>query len=283
MKRILTILILLTTFTLVGCRNSENESIENYIEANEMNISAAMESIAGIWYWPPDNGGNPIYVGADGTWYHTLGDAEVRGKVELTQDSENFMVEFVAIEGSGPGFVREGSFNPQLDAYVWVPVPYPIGVWFSGIYYVDYDRLFILDFVNDWAFEMQRDRPEAPEIDIASLFISSLAGVWNWPDYAENPIFVNPDGTWSQMQGNVLISGEIELTQDGGNFAFQFIATKGRGPGIEGSFNPRTNAYYSVPIPIPNELGFFGTYLVEYDRLLVLSHPDHPEMELGRV
>ena len=161
MRKILAIAILIVAAILVGCESRGDEPAEMPIETP----ADAMESIAGVWRWPPDNGGNPIYVGADGTWNHVLGDAEVRGNAQLTQDGNNFTVEFIALEIIGPGAIfdsygnfRGEGFNPETNEYYWIPVLYPIEVWFSAVYYIYYDRLVILDSLNDLEFEMERTR-----------------------------------------------------------------------------------------------------------------------------
>ena len=273
----------------------------------------AMESLAGVWWWP-ESGPNPIYVYADGTWLHNSGDIGIRGTVQFTQAGESYFVEFIVTEGRGPGAIggyvwnRKASENWEPDDdwepnYDWMPAhywmtDYPQYVaWFSGTYNVVYDRLIFSVSHDDLVFEieMTRDEPEYEfiEPDITEIFMSSIVGVWYWAweGGVANPVHVNADGTWSQMVGDDLIQGIVELTRTEAdhnnisNIAFHLKAAYGRGPGIEGSFNSATNGYYSVPLPDAHEFDIYGTFLLEEDspmlidgRILVLSNPDHPEL-----
>jgi len=65
--------------------------------------------------------------------------------------------------------------------------------------------------------------------------IQSLAGTWDWPDGAGNPIFIYNDGTWRHSSGDVGLYGNISITESGGNFSLVFIVTQAEGPGAYGS------------------------------------------------
>ena len=159
MKKTLAILIVVVvTLALAGCTNCGNEPAGIPTEATIY----AVESIAGVWDWP-SGGGNPIFVNTDGTWNHTLGDTDIRGKVELAQDSGNYAVEFVALEWFGAGAIYDSygnltgkGFDPETNEYIWVCVPEEHNPWFFGTYSIDYDRLIILSPWNDTEFEMER-------------------------------------------------------------------------------------------------------------------------------
>ena len=137
--------------------DEEYKNDTDYAEANEVNFAIAVESIAGVWDWP-NRAGNAIFVNANGTWYNSPSDHSVRGKIELTQDGRNFVVEFVAADGFGPGIVE--SRNPVTNGYYWIPHPNPSAGSFSGIYLIDYDRLIILSRWDDSEFEMERSTDE---------------------------------------------------------------------------------------------------------------------------
>ena len=161
MKKILAILIVVAvTLALAGCTNGGNEQAGISTEAP----TYAVESIAGVWGWP-DGGGNPIFVNADGSWYHTLGDTDIRGKVQFTQDSGSYAVEFVALQWLGAGAIYDSygnltgeGFDPETNEYIWACVTEEHNPWFFGIYSIDDDRLIILSPWNDSEFEMERSR-----------------------------------------------------------------------------------------------------------------------------
>ena len=63
----------------------------------------------------------------------------------------------------------------------------------------------------------------------------SLAGTWDWPDGAGNPVFIYPDGTWEHSSGDVGVYGNISVTESGENFSLVFVVTHAEGPGAYGS------------------------------------------------
>jgi len=65
--------------------------------------------------------------------------------------------------------------------------------------------------------------------------IQSLAGVWDWPEGAGNPIYIYNDGTWRHSSGDVGVYGNINITGSGENFSLVFIVTHAEGPGAYGS------------------------------------------------
>ena len=129
--------------------------------------------------------------------------------------------------------------------------------------------------------ETQPDYTEANEVNVA-IAMESIAGVWNWPNQAGNAIFINADGTWYHEPGDHSVRGTVELTQDGRKIILEFVATEGHGPGIEGSRNPETNVHAWIPHPNPSAGSFSGTYLIDYDRLVILSRWDDSEVEMER-
>ncbi|MCL2397495.1 MAG: hypothetical protein FWC93_05455 [Defluviitaleaceae bacterium] len=65
--------------------------------------------------------------------------------------------------------------------------------------------------------------------------IQNLAGTWDWPGGAGNPIFIYDDGTWSHSTGDTGLYGSISIAEYDGNFSLVFIVTRAEGPGAYGS------------------------------------------------
>ena len=127
-----------------------------YTQTNEVNISTALKSLAGVWDWP--DAGRIIYIYADGVGYQTSGgDADFRGKIELTQDNGVYVVEFIALEAIGPGAMFDNYGNIREEAanmietgeYGWLPVYGGPILMFNGIYNACYDK-FELVFGSPW-------------------------------------------------------------------------------------------------------------------------------------
>jgi len=109
--------------------------------------------------------------------------------------------------------------------------------------------------------------------------MENLAGAWDLP-HAGILIDIQIDGTWDTSWGDIGFRGKIVLTQDGGDYIAEFIILEQSGPGAmfdsygnirEEAFNVETNEYYWIPYPNEYSLWLFGTYSVEYDRLVIQS------------
>ena len=109
--------------------------------------------------------------------------------------------------------------------------------------------------------------------------MENLAGAWNLSS-AGILINVQIDGTWDTSWGDIGFRGEVELTQDSGGYITEFIILEQSGPGAmydsygnirEEAFNVETNEFYWIPFPDEHSLWLFGTYSVDYDRLVIES------------
>jgi len=77
-------------------------------------------------------------------------------------------------------------------------------------------------------------RPQ-PQLADYNAVTQSLAGTWDWPGGAGNPIFISYDGAWNHSTGDTGLYGNINVTESGENFSLVFIVTRAEGPGAYGS------------------------------------------------
>ena len=156
MKKSLIIgLIAFTLLALAACNGSSN---------GNAGAAAVMDNLAGAW--DLSAAGILVSIQTDGTWETSWGDISYRGKVELTQDSGDYIAEFIILEQSGPGAmydsygnIREEAFNAETNEFYWIPFPDEYSLWLFGTYFVDYDRLVIASiWGNDFDFEQEMER-----------------------------------------------------------------------------------------------------------------------------
>ena len=181
MKKILvTILLVFTLFALAACRESGSTSetggsqyngyvatdppgeapSEYYTQANETDISTALESLAGEWMGM----GLSFQIYADGVWIGNSGDTRWRGKVEMTPESDGYIVEFIAIYIGGPGGMHDSDGNLREEALEimetgehdwWLPVYDGSFTLLIGTYTVHNDKFVSQDAAGNRQ-EMER-------------------------------------------------------------------------------------------------------------------------------
>ena len=144
---------------------------------DEADVSTVLKSLAGVWDWPDT--GRIIYIYADGIGYQTSGgDADFRGRIELTQNDDSYIVEFIALEAIGPGTIHDSYGNIRDDAinmieageYDWLPVYGGPILIFSGIYNAYYGK-FELIFGSPWnmRYELVRRNPSVESSESAAF------------------------------------------------------------------------------------------------------------------
>jgi hypothetical protein len=149
--------------------------------------------------------------------------------------------------------------------------------WSGSEYILTLDgSLWLFDYKENYLVQIFQ-----ADVNLANA-MERIAGVWDWPNRAGNEIYVNADGTWHHAPGDHGVRGRVELTHDGRTLFVEFIATEGQGPGIEGSRDSGTDNYDWVPHPDPIAGSFSGMYLIDYDRLIILSRWDDSEFEMKR-
>jgi len=124
--------------------------------------------------------------------------------------------------------------------------------------------------------EIPADLENTTYVDVNAV-MENLAGAWDLSS-AGILIHVQTDGMWYTSWGDIEFRGEIELTQNNGDYFTQFIIHEMRGPGAmydnygnirEEAFDVETHEFFWIPHPNEFRLWLFGTYSVEHDRLVI--------------
>lgn len=64
--------------------------------------------------------------------------------------------------------------------------------------------------------------------------IQSLAGIWDFPGGAGNPVYISTDGAWEHSTGDTGLYGSASITEYNGDFSLEFIVTHAEGAGAFG-------------------------------------------------
>ena len=106
--------------------------------------------------------------------------------------------------------------------------------------------------------------------------MESIAGVWDGMGLS---LHIRTDGTWSGGGGDIDFRGNVELTQDGGDYIVEFIVLEAKGPGARYdsygniredviAVNVETGEYFWVPVYNGPFILFSGRYIAYYDKLV---------------